>query len=569
MQTNELMMDVHVPKNASGVMAETTGGYGRVQTRQPIGDQAGGSRVAFLRSLRGIERFSQVFGGVRLRTYQEETARAIAQSVLGNRGLSFVVMFPRQSGKNVLQAQLEVYLMVLFAEQGAEMVKLSPTHEPQNLNAMRRLETALEDNFLTRGGWRKQGGNHYRFKKAHITFLSAAKGSNIVGASASTLLELDEAQDIEIAKYDKQIAPMAASSNATRVFFGTAWTGETLLARELRAAKEAEARDGIRRVFRLGAEEVRKEAPAYGLFVDEQSARLGRNHPLVRSQFFSEEINFENGLFGPARLGLMLGSHAAMEGPTEGKRYALLLDVAGEDEASRTENGFALMGEAELANPGRDATALTVVEVDTGLMDGLAMTRPRYKVCQRHVWVGERHSRVLGRVLALAEHWRAEKVVVDASGVGAGLASMLQDRLGERVVSVVFNAAVKSRIGWGFLAVIDSGRFQDFQPGTTSALPGRHANPLAELMLSEQEKLQALFWKQLRAVSAEAGIGPERHLRWSVPEGTRDAEGAHIHDDLVLSAALTAVLDEQDWRVSGEGGVILAVDPLKEMKGGF
>ena len=70
-------------------------------------------------------------------------------------------------------------------------------------------------------------------------------------------------------------------------------------------------------------------------------------------------------------------------------------------------------------------------------------------------------------------------------------------------------------------------------------------------------------------MSAEAGIGPERHLRWSVPEGTRDAEGALIHDDLVLSAALTAVLDEQDWRVSGEGGVILAVDPLKEMKGGF
>ena len=55
----------------------------------------------------------------------------------------------------------------------------------------------------------------------------------------------------------------------------------------------------------------------------------------------------------------------------------------------------------------------------------------------------------------------------------------------------------------------------------------------------------------------------------TLAEGTRDAEGALIHDDLVLSAALTAVLDEQDWRVSGEGGVILAVDPLKEMKGGF
>ncbi len=59
--------------------------------------------------------------------------------------------------------------------------------------------------------------------KRELTFLSAAPGSNVVGATASTLLQLDEAQDIEIAKYDKQIAPMAASTNATRVFWGTAW----------------------------------------------------------------------------------------------------------------------------------------------------------------------------------------------------------------------------------------------------------------------------------------------------------------------------------------------------------
>jgi len=64
-----------------------------------------------------------------------------------------VVMFPRQSGKNLMQAQLEVYLMALLAEEGAEMVKLSPTYQPQSLNAMRRLETALEANFLTRGKW--------------------------------------------------------------------------------------------------------------------------------------------------------------------------------------------------------------------------------------------------------------------------------------------------------------------------------------------------------------------------------------------------------------------------------
>ena len=138
------------------------------------------TRVEFLRSLRDIENFSRVFGSVNLRNYQVEAARAIVRSVIEQQGLSFVVMFPRQSGKNMLQAQLEVYLMSLLGLQGAEMVKLSPTYQPQSLNAMRRLETALQANFLTHNQWHKSAGNHYRFKNAHLTFLSAAPGSNLV-----------------------------------------------------------------------------------------------------------------------------------------------------------------------------------------------------------------------------------------------------------------------------------------------------------------------------------------------------------------------------------------------------
>ena len=49
---------------------------------------------------------------------------------------------------------------------------------------------------------------------------------------------------MSLEKYDKEIAPMAASTNATRVFWGTAWSEETLLARELYSAKQIEALDG-------------------------------------------------------------------------------------------------------------------------------------------------------------------------------------------------------------------------------------------------------------------------------------------------------------------------------------
>jgi len=528
----------------------------RLSEREPL------SRPDFLRALRQVANFTRVFGGIKLRSYQQAAANAIVNSVLLDQGLSIVVMFPRQSGKNLMQAQLEVYLMALLADKGAEMVKLSPTYQPQSLNAMRRLETALEANFLTRGKWHKSAGNHYRFRKAHLTFLSAAPGSNIVGATASTLLSLDEAQDIDIAKYDKQIAPMAASTNATRVFWGTAWSAQTLLARELRAAREAEARDGIQRVFQITAEEVRLEVPAYGAFVDEQIARMGRSHPMVRSQFFSEEIDFGGGLFTPARLGLMQGAHQALEQPLPGKRYALLIDLAGEDEAMRAGGT-----ETTLDNPQRDLTAVTVVELDFSLLGEDLVGKPIYKVVNRQVWQGEKHSTVYARLLHLVEHWQAEKVVVDASGVGAGVGSFLRDKLGERVIALQFTRQVKSRLGWGFLAVVDTGRFQDFTP--RSDPEQRRANPLLERMTAEQDRLQALFYRQLAGLQAEVSQGPERLLRWSVPEGARDPEGGLLHDDLALSAAMCAVLDDQSWHLASQTVLIPASDPILDMDGGF
>lgn len=537
-------------------------------SRAQFQEVEGLNRINYLRTLREIAGFSEAFGSVRLRNYQKEVASAITQSILRENGLSFVVIFPRQSGKNLLQAQLEVYLMSMLAENGAEMVKFSPTYQPQSLNAMRRLESALEANLFTRGHWRKSAGNHYRLRNAHMTFLSAAPGSNVVGATASTLLQLDEAQDIEIGKYDKQIAPMAASTNATRVFWGTAWTDQTLLARELQVARAAEARDGQRRVFVLGAQTVREEVPAYGLFVDDQIARLGRNHPFVRSQFFSETVSFEGGLFNTARLGLMSGSHEPLDAPQTGKRYAMLVDLAGEDEARR-EGSFA--GEDDNPQPShtnRDSTAVTVVEVDLELFSQTLIEKPHYRVVRRELWTGERHANQLGRLLALAERWRVEKLVIDASGVGAGIASLLKDKLGERVVALTFTAQVKSKLGWGFLATIDTGRFEDYRAlayGRDDTL----CNPLIQAMQSEQDRLHALFYRQLAGIKSSVSLGPERLLRWEVPEGTRDQAGGKLHDDLIVSAAMVAVLDEQGWSANLQPTLILAADPLNEMNGGY
>jgi len=496
-------------------------------------------------ALRRVEVFAEHASGLRLRAYQSPVARAVVQSVLAREGLSFVVLFPRQSGKNELQAQIETYLLLLLSREPAEIVKVSPTWKPQSLNAMRRLERVLRRNLFTRDLWCKESGYIYRVDQARVFFLSGAVTANIVGATASALLEVDEAQDVSIAKFDKDIAPMAASTNATRVFWGTAWTSRTLLARELRAAGQAEAADGRRRVFRLTADDVAAEVAAYGQFVAGQVARLGRSNPMIRTQFYSEEIDAEGGMFGESRRAAMDGE--AGDGKLRaGRIYALLVDVAGEDEGATAAAGEA----AELVNPRRDSTAATVVEVDLVTLADPVLAAPSYRVVQRLVWVGEKHSRLYGQLRALAaEVWQVKHLVVDATGVGAGLASFLAAALGDRVIPFVFSSASKSKLGWDFLGVVDSGRFVDRSP----AGPARDE-----------------FFRQLAFCQYEVLDGPGKLLRWGVPDGTRDpATGELVHDDLVLSAALVGVLDGLSWAVSGPALVVRAADPLAELDRGF
>jgi len=295
-------------------------------------------------------------GGIRLRRYQQTVAIAILDAVLFKPGHSFVVMFPRQSGKNELQAQLEALILMRFMRTGGELVKISPTWKPQSQNAMRRLQRVLNQHPLLHDIWQKDSGYRFTVGKASITFLSGSPEANIVGATASLLLQVDEAQDISIEKYDKEIAPMAASTNATRVFWGTAWTEDTLLARELRQAQQIETQDGIRRAFVLNADQVAREVPAYGLFVQRQVAMLGRDHPMVRTQFYSELLENGGRLFHDGRLALLRGEHPLLTAPQPGGIYAFCLDVAGEDQG--------LSGSGMLSNPQRDFSALTIVSID-------------------------------------------------------------------------------------------------------------------------------------------------------------------------------------------------------------
>jgi hypothetical protein len=483
--------------------------------------------------------FCYINSRIWLRSYQREAMQAIVDSVFQEKGLSFVVMFPRQSGKNELQAHLEAYLLTTSFLDGAEIVKISPTWRPQSLNAMQRLERILKKGEITSTLWEKESGYIYKIGMARISFLSGEAKAHIVGATAATLLEVDEAQDVLIDKYDKEIAPMAASTNATRVFWGTAWTSQTLLARELRHARQLEGQDGIRRVFVIDGEAVAREVPAYDAFLREQVERMGRFHPMIKTQFYSEEIDADAGMFPQARQMLMHGAHPAAPAPLAGRIYAFLIDVGGEGTGDEAGKGIHEHNE----------TALTIVEVDLRTLADDGLKAPTYKVVKRQTWQNVGQAALYQQIKALVDNWKPRKVVVDATGIGAGLASFLEKAVGSRVKPFLFTGTSKSNLGWDFLAVCDTGRFKDYA-------------------LTSGDRVQEDFWKQVNACEMTMLDGPGHRIRWGVADGTHDPQdpgGKLIQDDLLISAALCALLDGERWyRSTTGGGFIQGKDPLGE-----
>jgi len=485
--------------------------------------------------LTDLSHFSQLVTKRPLRSYQLEPAQAILDSILHHRGLTFAVMMSRQAGKNEVSAQIEAYLLHLHRRFGGQIVKASPTFKPQTTNSIMRLKDRLDNNW-GRGCVRSREGYIVQVQKARALFFSADPHSNVVGATADILLECDEGQDVRADKWQKDFRPMGASTNATTVLWGTAWTSETLLAQTIAQLHHLETRDGRRRVFTYDADVVGAEVPPYDLYVKSEVARLGRNHPLVKTQYYLEEIDAQGGLFAEMRRALMRGDHQRRHEPEPGKRYALLIDVAGEDETA----GDA-MTRMMMENPKRDATALTVVEVQTEFG-----RLPVYRCVDRKLWLGVKHTSLFQQILALARHWHAVWVLADNTGVGAGLASFLEQALGEKLVKVTFSESLKSQLGWDFVSVVETGRYRDY--------------------VDDEQPDTRQFWYEVATCQYEVRQGQTQAIKWGVWESPAyDGLIAYGHDDLLISAALTAMLDKQTWPGTGQSAVVQTEDVLRKI----
>ncbi|MGD8491254.1 MAG: hypothetical protein PVI68_19765, partial [Anaerolineae bacterium] len=413
---------------------------------------------AVLRYLADISHFSNLVIKRPLRTYQLEPARAILDSVLNNRGLEFLIVFPRQAGKNEMVAQLLTYLLNLYQRTGGNMV-YGAVGDGLGMG-IDRLESRL-GNVWNAGHWgTKRKPTRRTLGKAAVLFLSSHPQAAARGQTAHHLLVIDEAQDQDANHIEAVFTPMRASTNATAVYIGTVKLTTDFLWTKKQELEREERRDGIRRVFLIPPEEVTAENPAYRHFLDTQIRKHGRNHPIVASEYYLEPVDGAGGLFDARRQALMRGSHARQREPAPGRLYLATLDLAGEDEAATDPL-------ARLEHPGRDYTVATVFDVRLP-EPGHYAPGPTYHAVDVFVDHGSKHFQevpgrppLVERLLAWLEHWQVGHLVGDESGVGLGVISWLASAMGgHRVTGYNFGGHAKAALGSAFLAVVETGRFK-------------------------------------------------------------------------------------------------------------
>ncbi|MBI2864887.1 MAG: hypothetical protein HYX94_10050 [Chloroflexi bacterium] len=435
-----------------------------------------------------------------LRPYQLEPARAIFQSVRQRQGLTVSVEIARQGGKNELSAQLEVLLLTMFMAKGGNLIKCSPTFKPQTVNSLMRLKERLNDAGYGKL-WKPELGYMVTVGKARAIFFSADESANVVGATAHILLEVDESQDVNPDKYNKDFRPMGSTTNCTTVHYGTAWDDSSLLETVKQTNLEMERKDGIRRHFEYDWQEVGKYNPNYASYVESERDRLGPDHPLFRTQYELKPLHGGGGFLSDQQRAQLVGEHRRTHHRAEGHSEAIYvagIDLAGEDEEAE---------DAALRSlkPRKDSTVATVCALEPQ-----PNGQHRLRIVDHFYRTGIRHAALQGQLADLLRSaWRVKKVAVDATGVGQATASYLQDALGSIVQPYAFTAQSKSALAYNFLAAVNGGRLK--------------------MYAGDGSEEHREFWFQLER--AKSAIRANQTMNFYVDP----AEG---HDDFLMSAAL-------------------------------
>lgn len=482
--------------------------------------------------------------------YQLEVADAIVFSCIQGLGWQFTIMITRQAGKNEISAFVQQYLLLYGWYYGIPIsgVKFAPVIKPQVQASKDRLEGAdspdtggLAGSILTKHLFKKSDGYKYHIgpprQSNQWAFLSIDPTANVASQTAFTLLEGDEAQDIDTGKWERDAQPMGSFNNATTAFWGVAWTKASHIyqamqqsyAMEERLNKKLGYRPKL--VFKIDAYRVIASGNMkYKEAFENQVARLGINHIAIQTQYLLNFIDSAGKFFDAEQIGrLYANTYRWRIAPSPSSVYIFSIDVAGQEEEVTTVD-------ENVGQHKRDATALIVGEL---MKDGVVAPACIY------YWVGKAHTKTREEIKAIIKHWHCIGGTCDATGIGEPLAYWLVETFPRlEIEAYKFKAAGdESKSKLGYLAY-------NFVSADMIKIPRK---PVGDPM--QEELWEELRWQLENLIRVAK---KQQTINYFVPQSaTPRKEGHYPHDDLAIALFL---LLRAAWMIK---------DPMKRKASSF
>ena len=195
---------------------------------------------------------------------------------------------------------------------------------------------------------------------------------------------------------------------------------------------------------------------------------MGREHPLIKTQYFLEALPRAGRMFKTQVLRTMASDHTRAERRTSEAQIVAGLDFAGADESANDLSS--------LLNPtasSRDSVALTVgsvtwVRIAEGIIEPVIRILARYEWC--NIPPDSLHT-LLYEILW--RRWKIDRVHCDGTGIGATGTAFLKKAIDQpnmedhnaRVRAIVFDSGwnVQSNLAFQMMAATNGARLLDYQ----------------------------------------------------------------------------------------------------------
>lgn len=371
-----------------------------------------------------------------LRGPQAEIIKRVEKFLSAHDGGVMPILSSRQTGKNETAANLQRRHLARRKNSPykSSWIRTAPTHEPQIVNSKKRLEELMQ---LDRKNVahhplfmdqkiQKSEGYIWKYGNATVEFMSSGPHSNVVGATASECLDMDEAHKISKAKFDEDFAPFTASTNAGTLLWGVASDGMDTI-EWYRQHNESEGKSHLNLYYPC---EIWAESnKIYRGHLEGRVKALGWDHPIIKTQYrlipVANEGTFINRLQAQ---NLFNSDHERQVKPRPGVQYEMLIDLAGGNEDFNPDKQF--IGEESTPT---DSTVIWIYEVTDEICQNNIF--PVVRIREMLWWTGVPLPQQEQQIKELIEYWHINKVTADGVGIGRQIAESLEQTYGTYMVN--------------------------------------------------------------------------------------------------------------------------------------